>query len=178
MPGGVSTVRQLPGETAGPAAVHVIVGLPEQSGKTRPLPCDTAFALCVPTAFVAETLPLLCVFPLPSWLRHCLSLRSSPNRNRAAAGEYCSSVGPHAKSKASDHVRVRRTAAADNTSRAGVSVGRSGSRRQRDQDRAGFRGCRRRNHDADTRPSVWGGEPFAPIISCELMQPSAAAAFA
>ena len=41
--------------------------------------CRAAGSLCktlplprVPTALVAKTLPLPCVFPLPLWLRHCL----------------------------------------------------------------------------------------------------------
>ena len=35
---------------------------------------ETVFALCVSTAFAPKTLPLPCVFQLPSWLRHCLCL--------------------------------------------------------------------------------------------------------
>ena len=35
---------------------------------------DTAFALCVATAFAAKTPPLPCVLPLPSRLRHRLCL--------------------------------------------------------------------------------------------------------
>ena len=40
------------------------------TSKTPPL-------LCVSTVFVAKTLPLRCVFPLPSRLRHCLCLACS-----------------------------------------------------------------------------------------------------
>ena len=35
---------------------------------------DSAFAVCVSAAFAVKTVPLHYVFPLPSWLRHCLCL--------------------------------------------------------------------------------------------------------
>ena len=37
---------------------------------------DGACLCLLPSTAVGQTLPLTCVFPLPSWLRHCLSLRA------------------------------------------------------------------------------------------------------
>ena len=61
-------------------AQHIInVGINGQVGsvgrRVRAVPGRTLPLLCSSTVFVAKTLYLPCfVFPLPSWLRHCLCL--------------------------------------------------------------------------------------------------------